>query len=117
MSQFLDCTDSDFLLYYTRPERAGTPDFEHKVRIPYSAIRQAMRADNTPDDGVVLVDCPCGCGASASVPVAGNEEAQRVHARYRAAAEGKPYIEQAVRETMERVREKGGVPRLDPKKG
>lgn len=117
MTQFLDCKDNDFLFYYTRPHLSGTPEFEHKVRIPYSVLKHPKRMDQSDDEDGIQIECPCGCGAVATVPVLGGEECQRLHARFKAHKEAKPYIEQAIRETMDRVKSKGGEPKLDPKKG
>ncbi len=118
MTQFLDHKDNgDFLIYYTRPSKSGTPEFEHKVYVNLADVKKGKKPDGSDDDDTLIVECPCGCGMYASVPLAGGEEAQRLHARYHAHTTGKPYISQAVQDTMDRVKAKGGEPRLDPKKG
>ncbi len=68
---------------------------------------------------MLLVQCPVvGCGTTVYVPLTGGEDAQRFHAKVRAAkGEKSPYIEIAVQSVIDDVRARGHTPRLDPKKG
>jgi hypothetical protein len=110
--------NGDFDVYHTHPWLSGTPDFEYIATVNISSVRNAKKDDGSDDEDALVVESACPiCGAESKVPLCGGDEAQRLHAKKHAHATGKPYVEDAVRDTMERVRAKGGEPRLDPTKG
>lgn len=120
--------DEMVMVYHTVPSKAGTPDFEHKSYVRLKDLKPAKKRAfdaakgimvEADDPDMIEVRCPVpGCDVTCWVPLLGGEEAQRLHARHRAAKDkSKPYVEDHVRDVVEEVRRKGGVPRLDPRKG
>jgi hypothetical protein len=142
MAQFLDHReDGTFMLYYTRPSKAGNvsrfpgdPEaFEHIVRVNLSELKHPKSMDGKKDDtDQIQILCPCGCGMSASVPIAGGSECQELHVHKRAhdkrqKDKDKPVgpgkitrqksIDDAVDEVEARLKEMGQESRLDKVKG
>ena len=114
------------MVYHTVPSKAGTPEFEHKSYVKVKDLKPAKKhrldakgitiEEDDPD--VLEVRCPVpGCGTTCWVPLLGGEEAQRLHAHHRAAKGLVKSREAAVQSVIDDVRARGGVPRLDPRKG
>lgn len=134
MTQFINyrsnaAGDDEVMVYHTVPSLAGTPDFEHKSYVKlkdlkHSKVRRLagkgieMEVVEEDDPDMIEVRCPVpGCGTTCWVPLLGGEEAQRLHAHHRAAKGLVKSREAAVQSVIDDVRARGGVPRLDPRKG
>ncbi|MDE2096684.1 MAG: hypothetical protein KGL39_05500 [Patescibacteria group bacterium] len=107
---------SQVMAYHTIVARDETTT-EHTAMVTLASIGNAKKSDGTIDPDTLLLVCPL-CQTTAWVPLTGDADAQRLHAKWRAAkGTVTPYITAAVQSVIADVTAAGGVPRLDANVG